>query len=121
MKVPHHGSTANVQSEFVAAIRADIYVFSANGKDQNPDPPVLELIADEAKKGRKFTMAFTNGAMNYETDKKGNFGKIRGTPVKTLAEAIAELKKDPERRQERQIHVRDPAKHSLVFPLAPKL
>ena len=40
MKVPHHGSTANVQSEFVAAITADIYVFSANGKDQNPDPPV---------------------------------------------------------------------------------
>jgi len=120
MKVPHHGSTANVQSEFVAAITADIYVFSANGKDQNPDPPVLELIADEAKKGRKFTMAFTNGAMNYETDKKGNFGKIRGTPVKTLAEAIAELKKDPDVAKNVTFMFRDPAKHSLVFPLAPK-
>ena len=89
MKVPHHGSTANVQPEFVSAVTADVYLFSANGKDQNPDPPVLELIAREAKKGRKFTMAFTNGNMIYDADKKGNFGKIGQVPVNTLAQAIA--------------------------------
>ena len=65
-------------------------------------------------------MAFTNGAMNDETDKKGNFGKIRGTPVKTLAEAIAELKKDPDVAKNVTFMFRDPAKHSLVFTLAPK-
>ena len=120
MKVPHHGSTANVQPEFIAAVTADVYVFSANGKDQNPDPPVLELVADEAKKGRKFTMAFTNGAMNYETDKKGNFGKIGKKTVKTLADAIAELKKDPDVAKNVKFVFRDPAQHSLVFQLAAK-
>ncbi len=65
LKVPHHGSKANVQRRFIAGVTADIYVFSANGKDQNPDPEVLEIVAAEARKGRKFTMAFTNETMNY--------------------------------------------------------
>lgn len=120
MKVPHHGSTANVQPEFIAAVPADIYVFSANGKDQNPDTPVLELVAREARKGRKFTMAFTNGNMNYETDHKGELPKIGGQTIKTLAEAIAELKKDPAVNANVTFTFRDPADHSLVFRLPPK-
>ena len=120
MKVPHHGSTANVQPEFIAAVTADVYVFSANGKDQNPDPPVLELVAREAKKGRKFTMAFTNGAMAYEKDKKGKLPKIGAKTVKTLADAIAELKKDADVRNNVKFLFRDPAQHSLMLQLDAK-
>jgi hypothetical protein len=120
MKVPHHGSTANVQPEFIHAVTADTYVFSANGKDQNPDPPVLELVAKEAKKGRKFTMAFTNGDMAYEKDKKGNLPKLGTKTVNTLADAIAQLKTDPDIKNNVTFVFRDPAQHSLVFPLAPK-
>ena len=104
LKVPHHGAIGNNPKEFVAAVTADTYVFSANGKDQNPDPPVLALYAAEAKKDRKFTMAFTNGAMVYEKDRKGKLPKIGKTTVKTLKEAIAELKKDP-REEERHLPV----------------
>jgi hypothetical protein len=120
MKVPHHGSTANVQPEYIAAIPADIYVFSANGKDQNPDPPVLELVANEAKKGRKFTMAFTNGDMAYAKDKGGKLPKLATKTVNTLADAIAQLKSDPDVENNVTFVFRDPAQHSLVFRLAAK-
>ena len=120
MKVPHHGSGANVQQKFIDAVKADVYLFSANGKDQNPDVPVLEMVAREAKKGRKFTMAFTNGGMNYQPDRQGEFWKIGRKMIKTLAEAITELKKDPDIAKNIKFVFRDPAKHSLVFSLAPK-
>jgi hypothetical protein len=120
MKVPHHGAIGNNPAKFIAAVTADTYVFSANGKDQNPDPPVLALVAAEAKKGRKFTMAFTNGAMVYEKDKKGKLPKIGKTTVKTLKEAIAELKKDPDVKKNVTFVFRDPNKHSLVFELDEK-
>jgi hypothetical protein len=117
LKVPHHGAIGNNQREFVEAVTADTYVFSANGKDQNPDPPVLALYAAEAKKGRKFTMAFTNGALVYEKDAKGKMPKIGKTTVKTLKEAIAELKKDPDVKKNVTFLFRDPKKHSLLFEL----
>lgn len=120
MKVPHHGSTANVQPAFIEAVTADTYVFSANGKYQNPDTPVLELVANEAKKGRKFTMAFTNGDLAYENDKNGNLPKIGNKTISTLAEAIAELKKDADICANVNFVFRDQAQHSLVLRLESK-
>jgi hypothetical protein len=120
MKVPHHGAVGNNQRAFIEAVTADTYVFSANGKDQNPDTPVLEMVAAEAKKGRKFTMAFTNGAMVYEKDRNDKFPTIGGKTVKTLAQAIVELKKDADINNNVSFVFRDPAKHSLVLELKPK-
>jgi beta-lactamase superfamily II metal-dependent hydrolase len=120
LKVPHHGAIGNNPKEFVAAVTADTYVFSANGKDQNPDPPVLALYAAEAKKNRRFTMAFTNGALVYEKDKKGKLPAIGKTTVKTLKDAIAELKKDPDVKKNVTFLFRDPKEHSLVFELEKK-
>jgi beta-lactamase superfamily II metal-dependent hydrolase len=120
MKVPHHGSTANVQPKFIDAVPADTYVFSANGKDQNPDTAVLALVANEARKGRKFTMAFTNGDLVYAKDKRGELPKIGNKTVATLTEAITELKKDADVRANVSFVFRDPAEHSLVMPLEAK-
>ena len=120
MKVPHHGAIGNNPKEFIAAVTADTYVFCANGKDQNPDPPVLALVAAEAKKDRKLTMAFTNGAMVYEKDKNGKLPKIGKTTVKTLKEAIAELRKDPDIKKNVTFVFRDPKQHSLVLELDAK-
>jgi hypothetical protein len=97
IKVPHHGSKANVQKRFVDEVTADIYVFSANGKDQNPDPEVLELFLPVAQK-REFTMAFTNRDMEYVPQTK-NGKKVfpaftDKTEVKTLIEALEHLSKD---------------------------
>lgn len=119
MKVPHHGSKANVQKGFIAGVTADTYVFSANGRDQNPDPEVLEIIAHEAKKGRKFTMAFTNEDMTYMPDKKGNDPKfVHGPSVKTLKEAVAFLKDDTDVADNITFEFRKPGAHSLVYSLS---
>lgn len=44
LKAPHHGSFRNVEEPFFQSIIADHYVFSANGKFDNPDVATLELL-----------------------------------------------------------------------------
>ncbi len=118
MKVPHHGSIANVQQDFIDQVTADIYVFCANGKDWNPDPPVLKMIAAEAEKGRKFTMAFTTGDIAYPQNGKGKLPDIDGDVVKTLDEALDLLAaKFPKFKTNVTIVKRDPASHALAFGL----
>jgi hypothetical protein len=51
-KVPHHGSIRNAAAELFDVIQADHYVFSANGRDGNPDPPTFDLIFKARPKGR---------------------------------------------------------------------
>lgn len=91
VKVPHHGSVANVQKQFVDTVHADVYVFSANGKDMNPDPPVLDYFGQAAQAGRKFTMVFTNGNLSFQVTKKQKTPKIGGMEVRTLDEALQAL------------------------------
>jgi glyoxylase-like metal-dependent hydrolase (beta-lactamase superfamily II) len=119
MKVPHHGSTANVQAKFVSQVTADTYVFSANGRDQNPDPPILHRIALQAKQ-REIIMAFTNPEMRYAPKKKGEFPVISkgGPPMKTLRDVLdAICDSDPDIRKNLTITGRKAGKHSLVLPL----
>lgn len=123
IKVPHHGSKANVQKRFIDEVPADIYVFSANGKDQNPDPEVLELFVPVAQE-RKFTMAFTNEDMEYVPQTK-NSVKIdpRFTDnfeVKTLTQALNHLRKDEKFKQNVTIEFRKPGEHSLIYALTEK-
>ncbi len=120
MKVPHHGSKANVQKKFIAGVTADIYVFSANGKDQNPDPEVLEIVAAEAKKGRRFTMAFTHEVMNYVPLDGVLPSFVDGPQVATLAQAISHLKKDPDIAANVTFEFRKPGAHSLVYQFPQK-
>ncbi len=120
MKVPHHGSKANVQRKFIAGVPADIYVFSANGKDQNPDPEVLDIVASEAKSGRKFTMAFTNEAMNYVPLDEVLPSFVGGPKVATLREAIAHLRQDPDIAANVTFEFRKPGARSLVYSLPAK-
>jgi hypothetical protein len=59
LKVPHHGSAHNVARSFFERITADHYVFSANGKFDNPDVETLELLLAARPTG-SFTLHFTN-------------------------------------------------------------
>ncbi|HEX7777910.1 MAG TPA: hypothetical protein VF424_01660, partial [Vicinamibacterales bacterium] len=52
LKVPHHGSIHNVAKSFFETIIADHYVFSANGRDGNPDPPTFDLLFGARKTGQ---------------------------------------------------------------------
>jgi hypothetical protein len=51
-KVPHHGSVRNADAELFETIVADHYVFSANGRDGNPDPPTFSMLFKARPTGR---------------------------------------------------------------------
>jgi hypothetical protein len=51
-KVPHHGSIRNAEVSLFQAVQARHYVFSANGRDGNPDPPTFDLLFKARPTGR---------------------------------------------------------------------
>jgi hypothetical protein len=59
LKMPHHGSDRGITEAFLRLFPATHYVISANGRDGNPEPAVLEQIA-VTQAGRDFTIHLTN-------------------------------------------------------------
>ena len=59
LKVPHHGSARNLEPDFFEKIVADTYVFSASGKDGNPDRESLEWLIDARGKSGQYTIVLT--------------------------------------------------------------
>jgi hypothetical protein len=58
MKVPHHGSSANVTEEFFRKVTADRYVISGDGKHDNPDEETLAMLR-AARPGADYCLYFT--------------------------------------------------------------
>ncbi|TSD85503.1 hypothetical protein FFK22_026980 [Mycobacterium sp. KBS0706] len=74
LKLPHHGSSRNNPESFLDHFAATHYVFSANGKYDNPDPPVIEAVVK--KHGmRPIVLHFTNAdvmwSAPYKLEKSG--------------------------------------------------
>lgn len=46
LKLPHHGSDRNVETDFFRSIVADHYVVSADGKHHNPEIATLQMISE---------------------------------------------------------------------------
>lgn len=67
LKMPHHGSDANMTPEFLKRVTADHYVISADGAHHNPDQATLDMLAANVKKG---TLHFTNQTGEFELAKK---------------------------------------------------
>lgn len=59
LKMPHHGSDRGITEAFLKLFPATHYVISANGRDGNPEPAVLEQIV-VTQEGRAFTIHLTN-------------------------------------------------------------
>jgi hypothetical protein len=91
-KVPHHGSVRNAAAELFEVVVADHYVFSANGRDGNPDPPTFDLIFKARPKGR-YHLWLTNN----------------------VAPAVARIKK--KKPAGVTLHVRKPASLSMLIEL----
>jgi hypothetical protein len=70
LKLPHHGSVRNVESDYFEAIRAKHYVVSADGKFDNPDLETLELIS-AARPDDKFTIHLTYPTNEFNVPKIG--------------------------------------------------
>lgn len=58
LKIPHHGSIRDLDSDFFERITADHYVISADGRFGNPESETLELIAG-SREDDAFTIHLT--------------------------------------------------------------
>jgi hypothetical protein len=58
LKVPHHGSSRNVDLEFFQVVQARHYVFSGDGKNDNPEKQTIDYII-EASNHQPRTLHFT--------------------------------------------------------------
>jgi hypothetical protein len=65
LKMPHHGSDRNVETDFFRQVVADHYVFSGDGKYGNPEIATLEMLSEARGKDR-YTMHFTNREKRIE-------------------------------------------------------
>ena len=59
LKLPHHGSDRNVETDFFRRVVADHYVMSGDGKYGNPELATLQMLLD-AREGDQYTIHFTN-------------------------------------------------------------
>jgi beta-lactamase superfamily II metal-dependent hydrolase len=60
-KGQHHGSDRNTTKKFFKTVTADTYVFSADGKNGNPDFNTLKWLIEAAQEdGREITIFLTN-------------------------------------------------------------
>jgi hypothetical protein len=59
LKLPHHGSDRNVETDFFRSVIADHYVISGDGRHGNPEIETLEMIS-EARDDDAFTIHLTN-------------------------------------------------------------
>jgi beta-lactamase superfamily II metal-dependent hydrolase len=88
LKMPHHGSIRNTTEAFLEFFVADHYVFSANGKYNNPDAPTLEALV-KMHGNRKIVLHFTNQDVTWDEAYKLEKNK---TKVSNLGEMLTALR-----------------------------
>ncbi|MBR1123516.1 hypothetical protein JQ628_18475 [Bradyrhizobium lablabi] len=89
LKMPHHGSIRNCSEKFLRTFEAKHYVFSANGKFDNPDAPTLEALI-KMHGNRDITMHFTNEDVTWKAP--GYTLEKDGARVKNLKEMLEALR-----------------------------
>lgn len=62
LKIPHHGSDNNVDTDFFRSITADHYVVSGDGEHGNPELSTFQMISD-ARGQDEFTIYLTHGKL----------------------------------------------------------
>lgn len=87
LKMPHHGSIRNCTERFLTFFVADHYVFSADGKHDNPDAPTVEAVA-KLHGDRAIKMYFTNEDVTWSESYKVEKG---GKTVGNLKDLLAAL------------------------------
>jgi len=112
LKMPHHGSVRNIPKKFLEFFTADHYVFSANGKYDNPDPPVIEAVV-KMHGHRKIELHFTNADVTWSKPHKLEKNK---TNVRDLAEMLTALREAYPGPW--SANVRKPADKSVVVNLS---
>jgi hypothetical protein len=69
LKIPHHGSDNNVNSDFFRSITADHYVVSGDGRHGNPETATFQMIS-EARGQDEFMIHLTHGELPKDKEPK---------------------------------------------------
>ncbi|HET6467724.1 MAG TPA: MBL fold metallo-hydrolase [Geminicoccaceae bacterium] len=107
LKVPHHGSANNLETDFFRRITADHYVFSGDGEHGNPEREALGMLA-EARGEAGYTIHLTYPIDEIDARRQEDWRKEQ-------AKEINRKKKNP------KLAVRadwSPEKHGLAAFLA---
>ena len=76
LKVPHHGSSNNLDDDFFERVVADHYVFSGNGEHGNPERESLEMLF-KARGKDPFTVHLTYPIDEIDVERKKDWEKER--------------------------------------------
>jgi hypothetical protein len=74
LKVPHHGSSNNLDNDFFERITADHYVFSGNGEHGNPERESLQMLLD-ARGDAGYTIHLTYPVEELDAGRKEDWEK----------------------------------------------
>jgi hypothetical protein len=77
LKVPHHGSSNNLETSFFRRIRADHYVFSGDGEHGNPERESMEMLFD-ARGTDPFAIHLTYPIDKIDIERKKDWNKEQG-------------------------------------------
>jgi hypothetical protein len=74
LKVPHHGSSNNLDDDFFERITADHYVFSGDGEHGNPERQSLQMLLD-ARGDADYTIHLTYPVEEIDAGRKQDWEK----------------------------------------------
>ncbi|MFH1341523.1 MAG: hypothetical protein ABIL01_09995 [Pseudomonadota bacterium] len=106
LKVPHHGSANNMETDFFKRLPADHYVFSGDGEHGNPERETLEMLLEARGVDAEYTIHLTYEVDEIDIERQADWEKEQ-------AKEKARKKKNPASKKP----VREnwsPAKHSLA-------
>jgi hypothetical protein len=106
LKVPHHGSSNNMETRFFKRLPAEHYVFSGDGEHGNPERETLEMLLEARGADADYTIHLTYPVEEIDIERQADWEKEQ-------AKERARKKKNPNTRKP----VREdwsPAKHSLA-------
>jgi hypothetical protein len=103
LKVPHHGSSNNLDDDFFERITARHYVFSGNGEHGNPERESLEMLLN-ARGDEDYTIHLTYPVEEIDSGRKQDWEK----------EQSKEKKKKQKNRAKKVREDWSPKEHSLA-------
>jgi len=111
LKVPHHGSSNNLEDDFFERISADHYVFSGDGEHGNPERESLEMLF-RARGKKPFTLHLTYPVADTDAGRKADWEM----------QQAKEKRKKPKAGKKPKVRPNwSPAKHGLAALLKAKL
>lgn len=115
LKVPHHGSSNNMETVFFERLPADHYVFSGDGEHGNPERETLEMLLEARGADAEYTIHLTYPVDEIDIERQADWEKEQ-------AKEKARKKKNPATKKPVRKNW-SPAENSLaaLFEDNPKL